>query len=128
LLVQFRRTLPKTRTALFVESGLSISHIANGQGVQSQTAISNASPSSSVSRFANSGTTSAGLVVGAGADFSLFHGHLRPEFRYTHWFAQNTGAAVAFLGLLSVPNGEVGLSPSPELKNDEASFLLGFTF
>jgi hypothetical protein len=130
LLVQYRRTLPKTKSALFAEAGLSISHITNGQSVQSETTISNSSPSSSTSSFASSGATSAGVVAGAGADFPLFHGHLRPEFRYTHWFAPTTGSAVFALAI--IPNGEVGsnlyLPSSLQLKNDEASFLLGFTF
>jgi hypothetical protein len=90
LLVQYRRTLPKTKTALFAEAGLSISHITNGQSVQSETTISNSSPSSGASSFSSSGSTSAGIVAAAGADFPLFHGHLRPELRYTHWFAQST--------------------------------------
>jgi hypothetical protein len=130
LLVQYRQPLPKTKTGLFAEAGLSISHIANGQSVQSETTISNSSPSSSTSSFASSGGTSAGIVAAAGVDFPVFHGHLRPEFRYTHWFAQNTanGYYAVLANIYNPATHAVSLSASSQLKSDEASFLLGFTF
>jgi len=92
LLVQYRRRF------LFVESGLSISHITSGHSVESNTTISNSSPSSSTSTYADAGSTSAGMVFGAGADFPAFHIHIRPEFRYTHLVLPDHGCHIRTLG------------------------------
>jgi hypothetical protein len=72
------------------------------------------------------------MVFGAGADFPAFHVHVRPEFRYTHWFSQTTGAYAAVLAgsIYPVLNAVTlySAAPSFQLKSDEASFLLGLTF
>jgi hypothetical protein len=124
LLVQYRRTLPKTKAAFFVESGLSISRITNGRS----TTVLNSTLSSSTSSFAGAGSTSTGFVAGAGADVPVFYVHLRPEFRYTHWFAQYP-TGVSYAGWVVPSNYSVSVAVAGfQLKSDEASFLLGFTF
>jgi hypothetical protein len=72
--------------------------------------------------------TYAGITTGAGVDVPLLRLHLRPEFRYSHWFSSNsTIGGVAVLGFASFLVGPVS-APSPQISQNEASFLLGLSF
>lgn len=131
LLVQYTRKLSQTKTPLFVEAGPSISRIANSRSTISTTARSN-SISSTTSSVTGQGGTWAGIVAGAGVDIPLFRAHVRPEFRYSHWFSQNVPAQAAFLplsGFIAIGGITSGIvTPSFRTKQNEASFLLGLTF
>src|SRR5260370_19330942 len=106
MLIQYTRTLSKPNMRVFVEAGPSISRIAGSRSTISTTTIS-ASGSSSKSSITGQGGTLAGVVAGGGVDVPVFRLHLRPEFRYSHWFSQNatspvnisTGTAIGTIGI-----------------------------
>jgi hypothetical protein len=132
LLIQYTRTLLKPKMGVFVEAGPSISRIADSRSTISTTSIS-PSVSSSKSSITGQGGTLAGIVGGGGVDIPLSRAHVRPEFRYSHWFSQNatsaagiypTGAIVSSLGFLTTSP----LGSSFRTTQNEASFLLGLTF
>ena len=125
LLVQYRWTISKIK--LFAEVGPSISRIANSRSTISSITVNGSSTSSNTTAIASAGGTWAGVTAGAGIDLPFFHGHLRPEFRYSHWFLPSTSSAgwvTAGFFSLSSPIA----SPSFRMNQDEASFLLGLTF
>lgn len=127
LLIQYTATLSKTKW--FVEAGPSISRIANSRINISSTTSNGSSTSSSTSSPAGQGTL-AGITMGAGSDLPFFHRHLRPEFRYSHWFSPSTGSAIG-VGLLGIPGFVTStpvVSPTFRTNQNEASFLLGLTF
>ena len=128
LLLQYQATVSKT--GVFVEGGPSISSITSSRGtLRSSTALSLTSASSSVSTITGRGGTLAGTTTGAGLDLHLSRWHLRPEFRYSHWFTASA-ASSAFLSLSGfiVPSSASSVSPSFRTTQNEASFLLGRTF
>jgi hypothetical protein len=137
-LVQYAHALPRSKTRMFVEFGPSISHIDGGQSTVHQI-TTEPSTTLSVSSFTGQGETQAGVTAGAGIDITMFHLHLRPRFRYSHWFSGNATSQTAILGgvLLSnpwanYPGGAVvypGTSASGFLtKSNEASLLLDILF
>jgi hypothetical protein len=130
LLIQYSATLSKTK--MFVEAGPSISRIANSRISISSTTSTGSSTSSSTSSPAGQGGTLAGITMGAGVDLPFFHRHLRPEFRYSHWFSPSAGSAVGVLSLAAFFPGLVAptpvVSPTFRTNQNEAVFLLGLTF
>jgi hypothetical protein len=64
----------------------------------------------------------------------MFHLHLRPQFRYSHWFTTN--AASQGGATISVLSGVFNFAPAPALsiaspfstQSNEASFLLDVVF
>jgi hypothetical protein len=132
LLVQYTRTVSKSKGPVFVEAGPAISRIANSRSVISSTARSGSSTSSSTSSTTGQGGTWAGVVAGGGVDVPLRHVHLRPEFRYSHWFSQTNASQAAIFSIASfvTPGGITSTTaiPSFRTKQNEASFLLGLTF
>jgi len=132
LLIQYTRALAKPNMRVFVETGPSISRIADSQSTITTTTISPTASSSKTSITGRGGTL-AGIVAGGGVDIPVLRAHLRPEFRYSHWFSQNstyaasivpTGAVVSSFGFFTT--GPV--VPSFRTTQNEASFLLGLTF
>jgi hypothetical protein len=129
---QFPLLIQYTKKRMFVEGGLSISHIGDGQTKFSTSSSSNGLPSSSSSSYASSTNTQPGVVAGAGFDLPFLHGHLRPEIRYTHWLTQNnTGSGVVYAvlsaTLLSTPvPSQIG--SGYHTRADEVAFLAGWTF
>ena len=132
LLIQYTRTLSKPNIRVFVEAGPSISHIADSRSTITTTTISPTASSGKTS-ITGQGGTLAGIVAGGGVDIPLLRAHLRPEFRYSHWFSQNATSS----GL--IPTGAILVSsvsflttgpavPSFRTTQNEASFLLGLTF
>jgi hypothetical protein len=132
LLVQYTRTVSKSKTSLFVEAGPSISRIADSRSTISSTTRSDSSPSSSTSSITGQGGTWAGVVAGGGVDVPLFRVHVRPEFRYSHWFSQTNSSQAGFVSLGNFVSLGALIStsgiPSFRTKQNEASFLLGLTF
>jgi hypothetical protein len=140
LLVQYNWTLSNTKsdTKFFAELGPSISRIANSRSTISSITSSGSSTSSNTGSATGQGGTWAGITAGAGVDLSFFHRHLRPEFRYSHWFSPSAGSAIgpaAFVtgGFTSIA-GVAGVistsvvSPTFRTNQNEATFLLGLTF
>lgn len=133
VLVQYSRSLASWKARWFAEAGPSISHIGDSRSTISSSTISNGSTSSSTSSMAGPSATYAGITAGGGVDIPLFRIHLRPEFRYSHWFAQN-GATVpmAIAGFLTATQIQTVLTTpngfSFPIKQNEASFVLGLTF
>jgi hypothetical protein len=145
LLVQYSRNLSKVK--VYAEVGPSISRIANSRSTISST-TSNVFPcpmatttvvncpgypstSSNTSTATGQGGTLAGLAAGAGVDLPFFRLHLRPEFRYSHWFSPSASpASVAILtGIPSfIQQGVIPVSPTFRTTHNEATFLLGLTF
>jgi hypothetical protein len=127
LLIQYSATLSKAKW--FVEAGPSISRIANSRISISSTTSTGSSTSSSTSSPAGQSTL-AGITMGAGADLPFFHRHLRPEFRYSHWFSPSTGSGVglAAFTISSFVTSTPVASPTFRTNQNEASFLLGLTF
>jgi hypothetical protein len=126
VLVQYSRKLQSMRW--FAGAGPSLSHIG-----QTRPQITGSSLFGSL----HSSATWGGITVGSGVDARVSHLHLRPEFRYSHWFAGSSAitpsATLTFLVLsnggsssgvgLGVPNGFFF-----PIHQEEASFLLGVTF
>ncbi|HEX4229245.1 MAG TPA: outer membrane beta-barrel protein [Bryobacteraceae bacterium] len=131
LLVQYGRKL--ARAKIFVEAGPAISTIAGNRGTLTTTSTGitiavGTAASTTESSESSSQVTYAGITTGAGVDVPLFHIHLRPEFRYSHWFSPNsTIGTEVVLGFASVLLGPVSV-PSPQISQNEASFLLGLSF
>lgn len=126
LLVQYARSLSKAK--VFAEIGPSISTIANTRSIiHSTTSIGTSSTTGNMSTTTGRGGTLAGITAGAGIDLALFHLHLRPEFRYSHWFSPSATPAVGFL-IPSVLLTPALISPAFRTNMNEASFLLGLTF
>lgn len=122
LLIQYSRNLSKAK--VYAEVGPSISRIANSRSAISSTS----SNGSSTSTGTGQGGTLAGITAGAGVDLPFFRLHLRPEFRYSHWFSLSASpAGIAFLGAAAfLASGPV--SPTFRTTQNEATFLLGLTF
>jgi len=80
--------------------------------------------------MAGPSATWAGTTAGGGVDIPLSRIHLRPEFRCSHWFAQNGASGVATIAVLSNPwvGPAVPGGSSFSIQQNEASFLLGVTF
>ena len=125
LLIQYSGTLPKTK--FFAEAGPSISRIANSR-INIRSTSTSFSPSSNTSSSTGQGGTLAGITMGAGVDLPFFHQHLRPEFRYSHWFSPSVGAVVVQAALFITPATVVSVSPTFRTNQNEATFLLGLTF
>ena len=134
LLVQYNRTIRKRD--FFVEVGPSISTFVNAKGTLSSSLIEPPIvPTSSTGPVSGQGGTLAGITTGAGMDIPLFHKHLRPEFRYSHWFSANSAVSAGGLFYLTTGNFSTFLaapyavgSPSLRVNPIEVSFLLGLTF
>ena len=127
LLVQYSRNLSKAK--VFAEAGPSISKIANSRSTTHSTASSGtSSTTSSMSTVTGQGGTSAGITTGAGIDLSFFHLHLRPEFRFSHWFSPTTTPAIGVLVYSGSFLNSAPISPTFRTNANEGSFLLGLTF
>jgi len=126
LLIQYNGTLSKTK--FFAEAGPSISRIANSRSTISSINSTGSSTTSSTSSVTGQGGTLAGITAGAGVDLPFFHQHLRPEFRYSHWFSPSAGAVVVQAALFITPATFVSVSPTFRTNQNEATFLLGLTF
>jgi hypothetical protein len=125
LLIQYRHTVHKTRP--FVEAGPAIDTIGNSKGFLSSTSVTNFVNSNSTSSISGGRDTRAGITAGAGVDVPILHAHLRPEFRYSHWF-QSTGAyGIAGVRTGSFLLGDFSSTPLTSEQN-EASFLLSLSF
>ena len=126
LLVQYSRDLSTAK--VFAKVGPSISKIANSRSTITSTSSSGpSSTTSNMSTATGQGGALAGITVGAGIDLPLFHLHLRPEFRYSHWFSPS---AIPPAGVL-IYSGLANLAPiSPTFRTNanEADVLLGLTF
>ena len=127
VLVQYSRNLRSMRW--FAGAGPSLSHIG-----QNRPQIRNPFPLGSPPSSATWG----GITAGAGVDVRVSHLHLRPEFRYSHWFAGSfaitPSASVALAVLAPFPGGASSLGLAVPygfflpIHQEEASFLLGVTF
>jgi hypothetical protein len=83
--------------------------------------------SSSSNSISGGRDTRAGITAGAGVDVPILHAHVRPEFRYSHWF-QSTGAyGIPGAGLAGFLLGNFASTPLTSEQN-EASFLLSLSF
>lgn len=133
VLVQYTRRLPTWKARWFAEAGPSISHIGDSRSTISSTTISNGSTSSSTSSMVGPSATWAGITAGGGVDIPVSRVHLRTEFRYSHWFAQNGALVpVVIAGVLTLSQIQTELAgPTGSafpIQQNEASFLLGVTF
>ncbi len=128
MLVQYNWTLSKTK--LFTEVGPSISWIGNSQGTSQSIGISGGTTVSSSQNISGGGGTLAGFTAGAGVDLPLLHHHLRPEFRFSHWFSPLSGSTTGVLALVPVSGFIVAGSAGSAFhtNQNEASFLLGLSF
>jgi opacity protein-like surface antigen len=125
LLVQYSCAVRKTRP--FVEAGPAITTIGNSKGSFSSTSVINLVNSGSTNSISGGRDTRAGITAGAGLDVPILHAHVRPEFRYSHWF-QSTGAyGIASVGFEWFLLGNVASTPLRSEQN-EASFLLSLSF
>src|SRR4029078_4554619 len=114
---------------VFAEAGPSISKIANSRSTTHSTASSGtSSTTSSMSTVTGQGGTLAGITTGAGIDLSFFHLHLRPEFRFNHWFSPNAIPAIGVLVYSGSFLNSAPISPTFRTNANEGSFLLGLTF
>jgi len=93
VLVRYARSLPHWKARWFAGAGPSISHIGDSSGTISSTMSSTPSTFSNTSSANGQSATWAGITAGGGVDIPLSRIHPRPEFRDSHWFAQN-GATV----------------------------------
>jgi len=131
LLIEYRRKLGKI--AGFAGAGPSIQHYDAGSGVSSSysAAVGSSPPSSSTNSVTGVPSTSAGITVAVGVNIPVFRLHLRPEFRYSHWFSPAAvPQAVGFVFTATALPEFLTLAPAPSLtaKANEASLLLGLTF
>ncbi|MBV9744763.1 MAG: hypothetical protein JO099_13460 [Acidobacteriia bacterium] len=127
VLGQYSRKLSGVRW--FAGAGPSLSHISQ---VRPQIMIS--SPFGPLPSSATWG----GVTAGGGVDLRVFDLHLRPEFRYSHWFAGSSAvtptAIPVFLTSVAFPfpatpaGLAVPIGFSFPIHQEEASFLLGVTF
>jgi hypothetical protein len=74
--------------------------------------------------------TVSGVVAGVGIDIHLLVLHISPEIRYTHWNAQHFVPPVSAVILpgLSVISASPGLPGTIQSNQNQAEFLVGFTF
>lgn len=144
LLIQYSRKV--MRTKFFVEAGPAISTIVNNRATLTTTSTTTLSvltsefftttatstATSTNTAISGQSVTFAGITTGVGVDIPVRHSHLRPEFRYSHWFSGNSGVGTfGFSGvLLGIPASFVGSAsvPSFQISQDEASFMLGLSF
>jgi hypothetical protein len=127
LLVQYSKNLSKAK--VFAEAGPSISTIANSRStIRSTTMNGPSSTTSSMSTITGQGGTLAGITAGAGMDLPVFHLHLRPEFRYSHWFSASATPAVGVLVSRAWFAISAPIYPAFRTNANEADFLLGLTF
>ena len=134
LLIQYRNKFAKL--GWYVEGGPSIEHFTAWHGTTSSfTAASGTSAATSSSSTTNgTGNTYSGITLGAGVDVPVSRIHLRPEFRFSHWFLSANGTLANVLALYpvslsSVVSGSFFAGPSTSSPNqNEASFLLGIAF
>ena len=128
VLVRYSRQLRSTRW--FVGVGPSLSYI-------DQTRPKATGPS--LFGSAASSATWGGITAGGGVDVRVSHLHLRPEFRYSHWFAGSSAmppfSLVVITTLLPSPGvgppiGSLGVPTGffYPIRQNEVSFLLGLTF
>jgi hypothetical protein len=126
LLVQYSKDLSKIK--VFGEVGPSISKIANARGTVESTTLSGTSvPTLSTSSTTGQGGVLAGITAGAGIDLPFFHLHLRPEFRYSHWFSPSATPTVGLAFYAGFINS-ASISPTFRTNANEADFVLGLTF
>lgn len=128
LLVQYGFNVARLHP--FVEAGPTISRITNVAG-QINTISNFVGFTNSSSRYPVSGSTGtqAGFTSGGGLDFSYHRFHLRPEVRFSRWFAQ-TGSASVFLAISPIISGRTAIQGASSFRTtqNEASFLLGISF
>ncbi len=124
-LVQYRWRAGKTRP--FVEAGPAISTIGNGKGSFRSISITDFGNSSSSNSITGGRDTRAGITAGAGVDVPVFHAHVRPEFRYSHWFQSTTTDGIPGVRLGDFLPGSVASTPLGGEQN-EASFLVSLSF
>lgn len=133
VLIQYTGSLPRWKMRWFAEAGPSISHIGDSHSTFSS--MSSGPPtSSSTSSVAGQGATWAGITAGGGIDIPVSRVHLRPEFRYSHWFAQNgvgvpeavAGFTTSLSNFLLAP--AVPAISSFRINQNEASLLVALTF
>jgi hypothetical protein len=134
VLIQYTRNLPKWKMRWFAEAGPSISHIGDSRSSISSTTsssspgVSGTSTSSSSSNVTGQSATWAGITGGGGVDIPVSRLHLRPEFHYSHWFAQNGMASAPLEDFFAGSTTPIPAIPSFRIKQNEATFLLGLTF
>lgn len=127
LLVQYSRNFSKVK--VFGEFGPSISKIANVRSTVHSTSFNGTSlTGSSISSTTGQGGTLAGITAGTGIDLSVFHLHLRPEIRYSHWFSPSVTPAAGFFFGSGLFLGSAPISSPFRTHADQADFLLGLTF
>lgn len=130
LLVQYSRKI--ARIEIFLEAGPAISAIVNTRGTSttqstfSLTSGATSTTTTTTTAVSGQGGTFAGITTGAGLDLPLFHSHLRPEFRYSHWFSPNSSTGTVIFSGIFVLGPSV--APPFSVEQDEVSFLLGLSF
>jgi len=127
VLVQYSRRLRSIRW--FAGGGPSLSHIGQNKPQISNSVLLVPLPFNA---------TWGGFTTGGGVDVRVSHLHLRPEFRYSHWFLgsraipPSPGVALSALFPLQGGSSSVALlTPSGfffPIHQNEAGFLLGVTF
>ena len=103
VLLQYSRKLRSMRW--FAGAGPSLSHISQNRPQITGSSLFGSVPSSA---------TWGGITAGGGVDVRISHLHLRPEFRYSHWFA-GSGAVT--------PSAAVVFSPHCRLEHPPDNFL-----
>jgi len=126
LLVQYSKSLSKAK--VYVEVGPSISRIADSHTTFRSTTSTGSTTSSQTSTVTGQGGTLAGITTGAGIDLPLFHLHLRPEFRYSHWFSPSVPSVGFISAAYFAAPGVSAMFPIFRTNQNEAAFLLGLTF
>jgi len=126
LLVQYTFAVHSMRT--FIEAGPAISTIGNSKGTFSSTTSNNFTNSSTSNSVSGGRYTTAGITAGGGVDLPVLHAHLRPEFRYSHWF-RSTGVSERSgnFGFANFLVSSVGSTPF-NIEQNELSFLLSLSF
>lgn len=107
---QFPLLVQYIRHHVFVEAGLAISHLGDSNSV---VAIASGSAGTTSTSGPGPSVTQPGVNAGGGADIRFLHGHLRPEIRYSRWFAQSEAASTPLSGF--------------HTNRNEVSFLLNWT-
>jgi hypothetical protein len=125
LLVQYRFSIHKISP--FVEAGPAISTIGNGEGSFSSTSITGLTKTTSSNSISAGRATMAGITTGGGVDVPALHVHLRPEFRYSHWFQSAGVNGIPGVRLSSLLLGDFSARPF-NVEQNEASFLLSLSF
>ncbi len=137
VLIQYARSLRKLRW--FVGAGPSLSHIDQPRPKIMGDFLLGSVPSNG---SVPSSATWGGITAGGGVDVRVSRLHLRPEFRYSHWFAGSSAITPFSLIATRIP-GQFGQFVSGAssagslgvpigfffpIHQNEASFLLGVTF